>query len=152
MQKNDRYILIGAGAVALVYFGVLNPLLKFLGVKDSQDTVSLDNESVNPVSYWSPLLWKQTPGAIILTTAAVEKMVTDIYNAFGLFNDCEECVTAVFKQLKFKTQVSYLSDYFYKKYGQDLLSYIRGGLYPQDRLSDKDVQLINEFLQKLPLK
>lgn len=152
MQKNDKIILIGAGAVALVYFGVLNPLFKYLGLKQSEETINLDNEAVNPLSFWSPNFWRTVSGAKILTSAAVENMATDIYNSFGLFNDCEECVISIFKQLNYKTQVSYLSDYFYKKYGFDLLSFLRGGNYPQDRLSDKDVNDINIFLSKLPLK
>lgn len=151
MKQEQKYIVIGAAAIGLVYFGVLDPLLKFLGVKQSADTAALDTAASNPQSMWSPTLWKNTFNAKILTRAAAERLSRDIYDSFGMFNDCEECVISAFKQLSYRTQVSYLADIFYQLYGQDLISFIRGGNYPQDRLSDNDVQSINSFLQKLPL-
>lgn len=152
MRTDKTTLYVIGGAVALVYFGVLDPILTALGIKKDQDDRSLDVQAQDPGSPWAPTMWKQVSGAIILTNAAAVKFTDELYNAFGAFNDCEECVKAVFRQLKFKTQVSYLADVFYQRYGQDLLAYLRGGNWPQDRLSSADLAEINSFIQKLPLK
>jgi hypothetical protein len=76
--------------------------------------------------------------------------VQQILDSFGAFNDNEEQAIAVFHQLKTKANVSFLAEIFYRMTGQDLLTYLRGGIWPQDRLSDSDVNAINQFLSKLP--
>jgi hypothetical protein len=150
--KDEKIILLGVGAVGLVYFGLLNPLLKFIGVKDSAETTALNNTATDVNSPWLPGYWKTVPGAMILTMSAAEKMATTLYDSFGWFNDNEDQAKAVIRSLKFKTQLSFLAQIFYQKYGLDLLSFLRGGMYPQDRLSDADVSELNTFINKLPTK
>ena len=150
--KDEKIILLGVAAVGLVYFGVLNPLLKFIGLKDSEETTALNNTATSTISPWLPNFWKSVPGAMILTRAAAEKMAATLYDSFGWFNDSEDQAKAVIRSLKFKTQLSFLSQVFTEIYGLDLLSFLRGGIYPQDRLSDADVNELNIFINKLPTK
>lgn len=152
MKDNEKIILVGAGAVALVYFGLLNPVLKFLGIKESTETRELETASVSPNSFWNPNFWSLQEGATILRVAVAEQLAKDIWDAFGAFNDCEECVIGVFKTLRFQTQASFLAFTFQRMYGQDLLTFLRGGSWPQDRLSDADVSEINRFINNLPVK
>lgn len=150
--KDEKIILLGVGAVGLVYFGLLNPLLKFIGIKDSEETTALNNTATAVNSPWLPNYWKTIPGAMILTRSAAEKMADTLYNSFGWINDSEDQAKAVIRSLKFKTQLSFLSQVFTEKFGYDLLSFLRGGNYPFDRLSDADVNELNNFINKLPVK
>ena len=151
MTDNNKIILIGAGAVALIYFGVLNPILQALGIKTTVANRELDTASTDPGSPWSPAMYKRVQNARIMTRDSAAKLASELYNSFGVFNDCEECAIAVFKKLSFRTQVSFLAETFAQIYGQDMLTFIRGGAWPQDRLSDNDVKQLNDYIQKLPL-
>lgn len=151
MNQDKKILLIGAGAVALVYFGVLNPLLQFLGIKDTAQTRELDSAATAPDSFWNPNFWRSRSNAMLLRVADAERLAKEIWDAFGAFNDCEECVIGVFKSLRFQTQASFLAYTFQRMYGQDLLTFLRGGSWPQDRLSDADVSEINRFINNLPI-
>jgi len=152
LNQQEKIVLIGAAAVGVLYFGLLNPLLHFLGVKTSQDTVSLDQQATDPGSFWNPNFYKQISSPILLTRASGEALARSLYDCFGMFNDDEEQAKGIIKSLSFQTQLSYLADVFYQLYQQDLLSFLRGGNWPQDRLSDADVNELTKFVQKLPLK
>lgn len=152
MKNDDKKLLLYAGGGIVAYFAVVSPLLKALGLQKKPETRALDNESVNPNSFWNPSFWKNTAGAIVMQRAYTETLAKNIYDAVGPFNDCEECIIAIFKTLKYQTQCSWLADIFQQLYGQDLLTFLRGGVWPQDRLSDQDVYTITTFIQNLPVK
>ena len=141
-------LLIGGG---LLGFNLIQKLLQSIGIWSSPDTKALDNVATDARSFWNPNFYKQfSTYSYAITRAQAVQYIQQIMDAFGAFNDCEDCVIAVFKQLKTKSNVSYLSDVFYQTQGQDLLTYLRGGLWPQDHLSDSDVNTINNFLSQLP--
>ncbi len=152
MEKKLQQQLIIAGAAAgLIYFGILDPLLKFLGIKTSADSAALDSAASNPNSFWSPQFWKNQRNAIIMTRSSAESIAKNVYDAFGAFNDNEEQAIGALKALHYQTQVSFLSDVFFQLYSMDLITFLRGGSWPQDRLSDSDVQDLNLYLSKLPV-
>jgi hypothetical protein len=74
----------------------------------------------------------------------------EIEDAFGAFNDCEECAIGVFKRCYTQANASFLCWVFVNHYGEDMLTYLRGGWWPQDRLSDADVNQINQYISNLP--
>lgn len=138
-------------AGGIVGFVLIKQILEALGIWKDQDTKDLDNAAGDPNSFWNPNFWKGSQNysyAIDLPTA--QQLVTEIYNAFGAFNDCEECVIGIFRSMRTKANVSFLSYVFQQKYGMDLLKFLRGGIYPQDRLSDTDVAEINRYVKQLP--
>lgn len=144
-------VLIGGVVVVGSMLGAFKGLLELLGLKDTQDTKDLDATSQSAGNFWSPTFYQQAPsGSLLLTMAAAEEYSRQIYNAVGPFNDDEEAVIGVFKKLKTQSQVSFLADVFSTKYQSDLLSFIRGGNWPQDRLSDADVNTINKYILSLP--
>lgn len=147
-----KYVTLGIGLVVVgKAFGVLDKVLEALGFQDSAAKRHLDESAGNAASFWTPTFWQNSPtGALLLTSAAAEQDVSDIYSAIGWFNDDEDAVKGVFRRLKTQSQVSYLADYFEKKYHQDLLSFLRGGNWPQDRLSDADVNELDAFVSSLP--
>lgn len=147
-----KYAAIGLGAfVVLKALGAIDSLLEAVGVKDSQETKDLDNVSSNPTSYWSPLFYQQAPaGAWLLKSATAAEYADKIYDAFGAFNDDEDAVFAVFKSLRAQSQVSQLAHVFNQRHQADLLTFLRGGNWPQDRMSDTDVAALNSYIKSLP--
>ena len=146
--KTSTDFLIIGGVAAVGYFGIIKPILVKLGVMQSSDSKAVDNALNSNESPFSPNFYKKKTPSLILTIAVVDKHVQTIYNAFGLFNDDEEAVIGVFRGLRTQSQVSFLAERFGNKHG-DLLTFLRGGPWPQDRLSDSDVaSLINMVSQK----
>ena len=143
------YILIGG---VLVVTGLFKKLLTSLGVYDSAATVALDQAATNPKSFWNPTFWQQFssfPNGSLTSQQAGEKLWA-IDNAFGTFSDDVSAVNAVFHSLTSQSELSYMAFVAQQIFKQDLLTYLRGTSWPNDRLSDSEVQAINTFISKLP--
>lgn len=147
-------IPVAAVGVGILGFSLFKKLLEKTGVWDSADTKELNADSTNPASAWSPIYWHNKPAnenwSYAITTGTAQAYAKEIYDSFGPFNDCEECVKAVIKRLRTKSNLSFLAEIFSNGYGQDLLSFLRGGIWPQDRLSDADVNELNNYIKNLP--
>jgi hypothetical protein len=145
------FMLIGGGVLA---FSFIEKILQALGLWKDQDEKELDDTAVNPDSWWSPNFWRSKPAneqwTFAIDTQTAIDWAADIWDSFGPFNDCEECAITVFKRCRTQSNASFLSDIFQQRYGQDLLTFLRGGWWPQDRLSDTDVNVINQYVNKLP--
>lgn len=144
------FALIAGGILS---FDLIKRLLENLGIWDSKDTKDLDNDSTNPGSFWNPNFWRNAPNgsySYAITSQTAMAWAKELYNAFGPFNDCEECAIAVFKRCRTQANASFLCDYFQRIYGQDCLTFLRGGIWPQDRLSDADVNTISNYIKNLP--
>lgn len=146
------FILIGG---ALLAFSAVNKLFTFLGIFRSKDTKNLDQEASNPNSPWSPnywIVWKEkgVKWSYAIDEPTAYAWLEELRDAFGWFNDCEECAIAVLKRCRTKSNLSFLAWVFQKYWGEDLLTYLRGGWWPEDRLSDEDVNTIDKYISKLP--
>lgn len=150
IEKKDIELIAIAGA-GLIGFGFLRQLLEKLGIWDSKDTKDLNQTSTDPGSFWNPNYWRNfTSYSYAITQSTAAQWCKEIYDAFGAFNDCEECAITVFKRCRTKANASFLCYVFGLQYGQDLLTFLRGGWWPQDRLSDADVATINNYVKNLP--
>lgn len=151
-MSNIFPILLLVGGV--IGFSVVKIILEKLGLWKSQETKDLDNASSDPNSFWSPNYWQLKPASqqwtYLIDETTARQWAKEIYDSFGAFNDCEECVIAVFKRCRTKANCSFLAWEWQKVYGEDLLTYIRGGNWPSDRLSDADVSTINKYISGLP--
>lgn len=150
-QDTTKILFYAVIAIALIsaFKSVGQSVSNLLGI-DTPEKKSLDAQAVNPSSFWDAKYWKTFANAKVLTMVSAERLCRDLYDCFGIFNDDEERAIAILKTVKYKTQVSFLSEVFQKLYQQDLLTFLRGGVYPVDRLSDADVALINSYYSKLP--
>lgn len=151
LQKVPTAVKYAAGGV-LLYF--VYKTLVWWGVLKSGDTINLDNAATNPNNFWNPNFYKTKPAYVDWTAPITYNDAVNyakqLYDAFGWVNDNEEQAIAVFKSFRAQSSVSYLADVFSQIYGQDLLTFLRGGSWPQDRLSDADVQTINAYISRLP--
>lgn len=149
-EKKDLItVFIAIGGI--IGFSLIKKLLETLGIWKGQDTKTLDNASINPNSFWNPTYWQNFSSySYAISTATAQAYADKIYNAFGAFNDDEEAVIGVFTSLRTKANASFLAYVFQQRYGMNLLAFLRGGWWPQDRLSDADVAQINDYVNRLP--
>lgn len=144
-------VIIAGGVLGWV---VIKKVLEALGIFADQAQVNLDAAATDPKSFWNPQYWQTLPAGqqytrpITLDQAKV--LCTQIYNAITWYNDNEEAVKAVFRSLPSRAAASFVCYVFSAMYGEDLLSWLRGGNWPQDRLSDEDVFEITQFVNRLP--
>lgn len=137
----------------------LSPLLETLGLKDSKaevDAEKLRQEVENASGskdYWNPNWWnlpvdqfpiKGVKSVQLLTQAAAKDSVNKLWDATGFFNDDEEAIYAVFRSLKYKSQVSFLAYWFNALKGKDLYQWLR------DYLNDKELNVVLQITQKMP--
>lgn len=143
--------LILGGVLA---FSQLKKLLETLGLWDSRDTKDLDHLQTDPGSFWNPNFWTTKPAGVPwtnpLTTQQAQQAAAAIYYAMGFFNDDEDQVIGVFHQISSQASASFIAYQFQAMYGKDLLTFLRGGLWPQDGLSDEDVNRITKYVSNLP--
>lgn len=151
MNPATQTILLYVGGGLLLYFGVISPLLKKLGILKSEEAKELDNASADPGSFWNPDFWQKITNANILTISTADNIIDTIANAFSIWNDDENVIYGQFRRLTHKAQVSFLAYRFLQRYNADFLSWLRGGdEWYADNLSDQEVASINDYLKKLP--
>ncbi len=155
-KQDDSKILLYGGGLLIVYFGILRPILEKLGIARSQAEQQLINQQNLPNSKnpFSPVYWKQIPGAKLITKNATNALAKRLYEAMGYFSDDEPAIFSVFSQLKYKTQVSWLADNFQQIYKMDLLDFLKRGKgqMPQAGLSETELQQILNIVNTLPIK
>lgn len=152
MDEVKPFLFIGGGILA---FDSVKRILEGLGFWKSEATKNLDDASTNPANYWNPNFWRTVnPSgtgwtyAIDVTTA--QQWLSELRDAFGAFNDNEEQAIGILKRCRTQANLSFLADIFNRTYGEDLLTWLRGGWWPQDRLSDADVYTVNNYISRLP--
>ncbi len=153
--KTEDILPIGLLVAGFLGFDLLKKILEWLGVWDSKETKELDGAESDPDSFWNPNYWTTikpatAPWTYTISEETAKQWCLEIYTAVGAFNDCEECIISVFKRCRTKANASFLCWVFAKYHGEDLLTWLRGGWWPQDRLSDADVFKINSYINQLP--
>ena len=128
-QKEDQLItylvLVAAG-----YFLVINPILKKLGIKkDVIETLPDTTKPSNNVWAGNGFLKNVKRPYPILTDKLVAALAKKIFDALPTFGrDDDQAIVGVFRDnLQTKTQVAYLADFFKRKYGYDLYSFLQKG-------------------------
>jgi hypothetical protein len=81
------------------------------------------------------------------------KAIYDAVSKFPFMTDSAKIATII-KSLQYKSQISYLAEYFQKKYGYELFTYIKDGysffVNGATGLSDKDMAQIINYVNNLP--
>jgi hypothetical protein len=149
--KDNSSLIIGLVVVYFGYTKVIKPLLEGVGLSKSEAELEIEKQTSNPASPWNPNYWRKA-GATIITNAQVQKFIETIWNAPGYVYDDFDAVLGVFKQLKTKSQVSYLADKFNQVKGKDLLNWLQGGgalSWPADRFSANQVNQLIKYVNGL---
>jgi hypothetical protein len=153
-------IIYGVLALLLLAFGLqslkgVKKIFEGLGLSDSKEDKMINNtiEAVTVNSPWHAAFWKMvTAGVKPMYYADADQIVKDVWESFGAFNDNEEQAIGAMKKLKTQAQVSFVVERFYTLHKVDLLPWLQGGNYPQDRLSNDELAIIVNYVNKLPKK
>jgi hypothetical protein len=149
--RDNSQLIIGLVVIYFGYTKVIKPILEGVGLQKSSEEIEIEKQTSNPASAWNPNYWRKG-GATIITNSKVQQFVNTIWNAPGYISDDFDAVLGVFKQLKTKSQVSYLAHKFNEMKGKDLLNWLQGGgalSWPADRFSAEQVNQLIKYVNGL---
>jgi hypothetical protein len=165
MDKKNQDIIFKLGIAIGVYYFVVKPILEKLGVsKTAEQEEFIKEEKVAQTSLLSPFnprYWHdQKKPVTIITNAEVKKMAADLYASLnrGYLGDDLATILSTFKKLKYKTQVSYLAEFFSNKYKLDLYQTLKDGVrrtidrftpFNRSGLSDAELQQVMNIVNAL---
>lgn len=140
-------IIIGALVIAAIYFFVLRPILTKLGIIQSSEDKARDKQAqafgTTQNSPFNPSYYKGVKNAILVTRATAEKLADQLYDAIGNVYDDENAVYGALRQLKTKTQLSWVADVFTQRHQADLYQYLARNL------SDSEMDVVNGIANNL---
>lgn len=135
-NENAKYIVYGVVGVAilgLAYFGIINPLLQFLQIKDTReekkgkkDATKLSNSQV-----LSPDLYRENRDRVTLGSASAYDGARQVYEGRGTFLDDEDMAVGSITSAGSKVNISYIADAFDQLYGMSMETYM-SYLEPED--------------------
>ena len=139
--------LLGVGG----YFA-FNKILIALGVKDSkaeEEAKKALKEQESKYNFWSGIASvKIAVGSKktikLLTASDALILAKRINNAFGTFNDDEEAIYAVFRELRYQTQIASIVDAYRSAYKLDLLTTLKA------KLSDTELAEVINIITTIP--
>ena len=143
MKEENRLLAYGI-ALIIILFIVYKFLQKIHLIPTEEDKKA---EQLGYSNFWKPFFWKDAASKgkkpKILTKNSAKNLSQKIWDAKGLFNDDEESLYGVFRQIKTQSQISYLSDVFFQETGKDLYEFLNSFLNSDElsKLSDRLNQL-----------
>lgn len=142
-KKDYTQLKIIGGIAVLVYVGVLNPILKALGIKDDDTDVANERAMNNPG--WNPNLYKSNiANKLLISSATATALAQKIWDSWAWYNDDEESVYAVFRQIPNQLALSQVSEKYIQISGEDLVSSL------VSRLSWNEFNVIAVIVNGLP--
>lgn len=160
-KDNQQFIIYAAGGVALFFlikpiYNAMQSFFQGAGITKSPAQQRLNEMQGNPKSFWNAEFWKLLARQIgkpvsAMTVSNMQKLWNELNVAFGYFNDDESAAIASFKKyIRYQTQLSFFSDWVQKNQNTDLLGWLQGNTYPNDRLSPDEIDIITQYVQNLP--
>lgn len=152
-NNTGKYILI-AGGLWLGWRFVLAPLLEGLQLKDTPEEAAAKKlqEKVENLNisrdYWNPLFITKAPAgytALIYTQDDARILAAKLKDAAGTFNDNEEQIYSVFRQVKYKSQIAFLVYKFNSLFGLDLYTWLKDSV-----LNQAELNTVLSITEKLP--
>lgn len=154
---NPNVVLLVGGA-ALIYVGALNPILKWLGIKDDKDDKKEGKENAkaeNAVG-WNPSFWlTYRPAGVticLMTDAKATRLAKQIKDAWGVFNDDENAIYAAIREVRSQVQLSQLAAKYSSQYKTDLWTRLAN---PWNKLDDglepAELAIVSKIVNALPV-
>jgi hypothetical protein len=163
METNTKNIItISVAGVALYFIAKFgSSMLQKLNITESlnekEATKIIESNPIdNP---FNPLYWKNIKASgnkkkvKILKIAVALSHAKKLRNAVGYLSSDFSQILNVFQSLQSKSQVSFLCDYFAKKYNDNLFQYLKAGYklpIGNTGLSEKDLKTLINYVNKLP--
>lgn len=158
MDKGTKQIFALSAIAVAIYLAVkpINKLFETFGINKSEGEKAYLTEQTTG-SPFSPNYWRNyrlTHGANtqILTTTGANYLANIIYNSIGYLGNDFQKIFGALKQLKYKTQLSFLAEIFQKRYNADLLTYLRNAksnMLIHNALTDDQINQVVNFVNTL---
>lgn len=153
--KEEKNLVIGLGFLIIAYFGIIKPVTDKLGLtKSDTDKAEAELKAIaNSVNGWDPNYYKTLRNISILlpTDASATVLANQIYKAWGIINDNEQAIYAVFRQIRSQAHLSFLCEKYNKLYKQDLLTRLKTPWhYAADGLDEIEFLEVAKIVAKLP--
>lgn len=144
------YMLGTPIVLAGIYFVVVNPILKRLGIKDSAEDKEYQKiqDDVSAGSFWSPTYYKQNGGATISSSYAdvyAQRLYCSMFSGYwkgcgtqgflgigGGWGTDESAIGSVFQQLGSKGNISLVAERYAQVYNSDLYNDLDSELNTED--------------------
>lgn len=154
---NMPTILTGVAIyAAFKSFDILDQLLSVFGLGKDKDDKNFDQENADPESPLKPNLYINAPKdkkqkAYQTVSAKATNLGQRLFDAFGGLNDDEAAAIGVFKNFSSKIEASCFA-YIWEEEWQypDLLQWLKGDSWPNDRLDTGEISEIIKYLDNLP--
>ena len=149
-SETVKYIVfgvIGVGALALGYFGIVNPILKLIGVKDDKDEkkAGRDKEQISRQQTLSPLLFRNNRSKITIGSGRANQLAGNIYKGkSGCCNDNESLAVGSITSAGSKVNISYIADVFQRLYGESMEDFLF-----TNYLSQENIRTIDNYIDKV---
>jgi hypothetical protein len=152
------YALIGVGGVAIYFlYKTVRGTTDLFDITKSKEDKQALQEIVKNDNAWSSNYWKSFSGGKVQLINISEcerlrKIIVDSVSRVPFMTN-DSAILSVFKNLKYKTQVSFFADYFLKKEKVDLLTYIKFGytfFWGNTGIDDTTSKTIIQYVNNLP--
>lgn len=146
-------------AIVLAFkgFTLINDILTMFGLGKDKDDRAFEDENSDPGSPLKATLYNNAPqdkktkawNALLLNDRAT-KLADELISSFGAWNDDEAQAIGVFKKFNSQIEASCFAYIWEEKWGYpDLLQWLKGGSYPDDRLDTGEIKEITDYLHNL---
>lgn len=151
-SKIDYNLIFKAGIAVGVYFLVIKPLTEKLGLKASsaeKEAEKILEQQETKINIWQGTeAVKRAAGANstikLLSYSSAATKADGIQDSFSFYNDDEERIYAIFRDLNAQTQVASLVDQYRLRHKADLLNALKSNL------STTEVNEITKIINQKP--
>jgi hypothetical protein len=151
-NKIDYNLIFKAGIAVGVYFLVIKPLTEKLGLKASSEEKEAEKileKQETKINIWQGVeAVKRAAGPnntiTLLTYSSAASKADGIEDSFSFYNDDEERIYAIFRDLNAQTQVASLVDQYRLRHSADLLNTLKSNL------STTEVNEITKIINQKP--
>jgi len=151
-SKIDYNLIFKAGIAVGVYFLVIKPLTEKLGLKASSEEKQAEKileQQETKINIWQGTeAVKRAAGANstikLLSYSSAASKADGIEDSFSFYNDDEERIYAIFRDLNAQTQVASLVDQYRLRHKADLLNALKSNL------STTEVNEITKIINQKP--
>lgn len=158
INSEEKNLLLGAGLLAIIYFGILRPITNKLGLTQAAKDKILSQVSqlASGSNGWNPNFYKDYTSKYskwtLLTSVSASALAKKIYDAWGFFNDDESAIYAAFRSLRSQLMLSQVCDKYTQLYNRDLLTDLKAPwYYLHDGLDDKEFAEVAKIVNALPV-
>lgn len=149
-QEINPNTLLVIGGLGIAYFGLINPILKKLGLKKGAEEQAKEQaiKKADVDNAFNPDYWKiaARPKTIFGASPTAATVAKEIYSSFGFFNDDEARIYAAVKRARSKTMFSQVVSAYRDLYKADLYNTFK------NKLSDNEFFIIVKYVTALPDK